>query len=76
MLVVASDVGADETVGSSLAGGSIDSVDVAGATVLGGAEPTVAESVDAPEQPAKTVTTRAVTDAVRGNFPRLNTRSG
>lgn len=75
MLVVASDVGADATVDSSLAGGSIDSADVAGVSVLGATE-FDEEPVDAPEQPASAATKRAVTDAARGNFPRLNTRAG
>ena len=75
MLVVASDVGADATVDSSLAGGSIDSADVAGVSVLGATE-FDEEPVDAPEQPASAATKRAVTDAARGNFPRWNTRAG
>jgi len=76
VLVGASDVGADATVDSSLAGGSIDSADVAGVSVLGATGLIDEELVDAPEQPVSAVTKRAVTDAARGNFPRLNTRAG
>jgi len=76
VLVGASDVGADATVDSSLAGGSIDSTDVAGVSVLGATELIDEELVDAPEQPVSAATKRAVTDAARGNFPRLNTRAG
>ena len=69
-------MGADATVDSSLGGGSIDSADVAGVSVFGGAEVVATESVAASEQPASAVTKRAVINVARGNFPRLNTRAG